>query len=813
MTCSGCEAKLRKALEKIPSIENIRTDLVLSTAQFSVDTRTISANDALLQLQRMTAYSFERIIHSEGLFLDILVDSPEVLCGLALPFGALRIDHLGKRSKEGKTVVRIYYDPARVYPRDLLEKGFGIQDIQLAPIPPNPSIIAGRKQVRKEFTYFVISALLTVPVLIFAWAPIPGSRLVYNAISLGLATVVQAGLAWEFYPSAFRSLIHSKTADMDLLIVLSTSTACIFSIVVFSYYAAGHPLSVGSFFETSTLLVTLIRLGRFVSEIARQKATESVSIKSLQAPTAFLLSKHRTVTREIDARLLQHGDDFRVLPHSRIPTDGVVIYGGSQVDESTMTGESKPVAKGIGSSITAGTLNLDGTLDAALSRMPFENSISEIGAMVENAELSKPKSQAMADRIAGYFVPAIIAIACIVFTVWLLIGTWLLGLSASNSAIEAAKYAIATLIISCPCAIGLAVPMVIVIASGHAAKHSVVFSSPPAIEASRKVSHVIFDKTGTLTQGKMTVIFELCDPTTSSHVLGLVSANKHPISIALSKHLEHQSSLQSTKFKTLNATAGGGIEGRLDGLVVRGGSYRWLGVEESEVHGFVVSRLKDAGRSMTGRDNSHLFHSTFAVTVNEKLAALFALEDVLRPEAAQVISKLRSQKITVSLVSGDEERAVQRIAQFLNIAPANTRSRCSPQDKQEYVRDAQRCNGGQTVMFCGDGTNDAVALMQANVGVHMGGGTDVAKSCADVALVRPDLRGILIAMDLSRRAVRRIWFNFVWAAGYNTLAVLLAAGAFVKVHGAVIPPQFAGLGEIASVVPVILVAFSLKFSK
>lgn len=767
MTCSGCEQKLIKALDEIPSVSDCKTSLVRARAGFNLDASRLSAEDAISKLKRLTGYSFERIEEEDGQILEVLVDDPVTFCNRPRPHG---VRSLETAIKVNSKMVRIQYDASQVGPRDLLERGF-TEPLELAPHRVHPEIAAGARQSQKAGILFLFAMTLTMPVLVFAWAPIPGPKLVYNSVSLGLATIIQLVVAKEFYPSAYTALFRSGPMEMDFLIALSSSTAYIFSVVAFAYIVNGHPLSTGSFFETSTLLVTLILLGRFVSELARQIAARSVSFRSIQEHKALLIIGDRGATKEIDSCLLQRGDIFKVPPHSRIVTDGKVVLGGSEVDESMVTGEPIPVAKGSGHTVIAGSLNGNGELQVALTALPFENSISKIASLVEDVELSRPRVQALADRVASYFVPAIIAITLTVFAV----------------------YAVATLIVSCPCAIGLAVPMVVLIAGGVSAQHGIVFRDPQKIETAQNATHVVFDKTGTLTKGEMSVVhaeYQGESQETKALLLGLISDISHPVSIAITKHLKKERGLEAVKLKNITSIPGKGVEGQFQQRVIRAGNSDWLHVENLEP---VKAQLQTR-------------HSVFCVTLDGKLHALFRLQDPVRDDAAEVVSQLMSRGISVSMISGDDDGPVQNIAHILNIPKKKTRSRCTPVAKQDYIRKIQK--QGDVVIFCGDGTNDAVALTQADVGVHMSQGCDVARGAADVILTSSKLYGIPIMIDISRASYRRIMFNFAWAALYNVGAVLLAAGVFVHVR---IPPAFAGLGEIVSVLPVVLIAFWLKY--
>ncbi|KAK4996480.1 hypothetical protein LTR66_003917 [Elasticomyces elasticus] len=693
-----------------------------------------------------------------------------------------------------KQTVRITYDAKTIAIRSLLEHGFE-NPLKLAAPRGSSGIEKGKRHVQHTAWVTLLSAVLTCPVLVLAWAPLPPRPIVYGGASLAVATIVQFAIAGPFYPSALRALIFTHVIEMDLLIVLSTSTAYVFSIVSFGYQVIGRPLPTGEFFETSTLLITLIMFGRLASAFARQRAVASVSISSLQVEKATLSNPDGLGGQEIDARLLQYGDLFKVAPDARIVTDGTVLFGTTEVDESMVTGESLPVEKARGSAVIAGSLNGSGMIIVRLTHLPGHNTISTIAAMVDEAKFSKPKTQELVDTVASYFVPFILILTIITFVVWIAVGISLRHQSSGHAVVNAITYAIAVLIVSCPCAIGLAVPMVVVISGGVAAKHGVVFKSAMAIESARKVSHVVFDKTGTLTQGEMSIIEEVY-LSTEHHIascitLGLTCDSKHPVSIAISAYIRRKG-IVAANIKDSKTITGKGIEGTYDGAIVRCGNIRWLSAGDiPEVQSLLVKGL-----------------TVFALEMNDRPIAAFGLSDSLRPDSHSVVAEFQKRGIAVSIVSGDDAGAVEVVAAKLGIPAGLVRSRCSPGDKQEYLKNLMTKDG--VVVFCGDGTNDAVAIAQADIGVHMNGGSDVAQTAADVVLVRPYLGGILVLLDLSKAAAHRIFFNFAWSFVYNLLAILLAAGAFVNVR---IPPQYAGFGELVSVLPVILIALQLKWFK
>lgn len=801
MTCTGCETKLQRTLATVPSVSRLKTSLVLARAEFDVDLSLVSVTDVIRHLERTTEFKCERV-SNQGATLDLNVSGdPAGFSKRAWPPGVTDVTVVDKKT------VRVVFDAKIIGARDLVEKGWETP-VSLAAPRADPTLEAGGRHVRHVGYMTLLSAILTVPVLVLSWAPLPERKIAYSSACMALATLVQVVIAGPFYPTALKSLVFSRMIEMDLLIVLSTSAAYIFSVVSFGYLVAGQPLSTGEFFETSTLLVTLIMVGRYVSALARQKAVESISIRSLQTSTATLVDGEAET--EIDSRLLQYGDIFKVVPDSRIPTDGTVISGSSEVDESMLTGESKPVEKHPKAAVIAGSINGSGTMVVRLTRLPGDNTISTIAGMVDEAKLSKPRIQDIADRVASYFVPVVVCLTVITFCAWIAVGVAVRKQSGTDAATEAITYAITVLIVSCPCAIGLAVPMVVVIASGVAAERGIIFKSADSIEVAYKTSHVVFDKTGTLTRGKLALVAAEYvagdEARTKALLLGLVDGIKHPVSAAVASHLRERR-VTGLPIPDIKALTGKGVEGTAQGLVVRAGNARWLNLSTDER----VQSMQAQG------------YTTLCFTVNGSLAAIFGLTDSLRPDAISTVQKLQEAGIVVHVVSGDDSGAVTSVASQLGVPSPNVRSRATPEDKKSYIESLltpfptpsrlpflKAKPKAPVVMFVGDGTNDAVALAQSTIGVHINEGTDVAQSAADVVLMRPSLSGVLGLIKVSRMSVRRITFNFGWSFVYNLFAVLLAAGAFV---GARIPPEFAGLGEVVSVLPVVAAAVLLRWAR
>jgi heavy metal translocating P-type ATPase len=813
MDCTTCEKKLHRYITSLAGVSNVKTSLLLAQAEFDlVSSDSIDSSNIIKRIGKKTGYACTKILQS-GAELELVMNrdlAPD------WPFG---VKDLKSNQKNHFTLI---YHPKVIGARDLLSDPF-FHGVKLAP-PARPlAVTTARTHLRNMAWTTMISILLTVPVLVLTWAKLPKHEVLYGAISLGLATSVQTIIGRLFYVKAFRALIFSRLLDMDLLIVLSSSAAYIYSVVAYAFLASGKPLSTGEFFETSTLLITLIMIGKLVTAFALQSAVESITIESLQTPTAILSDSETAVDLEIDARLLQYGDCFKVLPDMRIVTDGVVVSGESEVDESMITGESTLLAKSTGMPVVAGSINHSGSLVIRVNRLPYENTIKMIGTMVDEAKVSTPKVQELADQVASYFIPVILGVTVLVFLVWIVVGIKVRHQRSNVACVNAMIFAISVLIVSCPCAIGLAVPMVVVIVGGVAARHGLVFKTAETIDVARKVSHVVFDKTGTLTQGNLHVESEGYPSGQPdiwvSMILGLTANSKHPVSKAINTHIKDRG-VQTANVENIVSVAGSGIEASWNGSSIKAGNPYWLGIQESPE----VQRLLDGGCTM------------FCVTANSELVAVFALKDCLRPDALETIAELQRRSIEVSIISGDNEAAVHSIATQLSIPTTHVRARCSPQQKQAYVKsllnpedshDHANCDGNHSkhsyspphhanrpvVLFAGDGTNDAPSLAQASIGIHINdGGTDVAASAADAVLMRPSLSGILTLIDLSQAFHRRVLFNFIWSGLYNTFAVLIAAGVFVGARGSFrIPPMYAGLGEVVSVVPVVAVAMALKW--
>lgn len=783
MDCSGCAKIAARAFESIPGVSNTSVTFIAGTANCDIDISVTNTTEVMRLVERATKYKVDRldVTHPS---LNLLMDqksAQEVTRNL--PQGVLDCKSISKRQYQ------VTYNSSVIGARKVLE---AFPTATLAPPAQDENTTAGQARLWHVSWLTVIAFCFTIPVVVFSWADPPISERTKLYVSLVLATVVQAIAIPEFYQPALSALIYNRVVEMDMLVVISITAAYAYSMVAFALTLAGKDgETTEPLFETSTLLISLILLGRLIAAYARKRAVDAVSLRSLQPSTAMLVDKSGG-SAEIDARLLELGDNLQIGPHAQIVTDATVCSGSSDVDESMITGEAMPIPKFPGDAVVAGTLNGRGTLLVEVDRLPGKNTVTDIADLVQQAQASKPRVQDLADKVAGYFIPVVVSISIIATVIWIVVGLKLRDQSAGLAVGTAITYGIAILAISCPCALGLAVPMVLVIAGGVAARLGIIIKTADVVERGFRCTDVIFDKTGTLTENTLDILEEFIFerdalPSTMIYALvrSMVKDNRHPVSQAIERALK-QRDVKPLEVAAIESIPGAGTQCEYHDTVFRGGNQHWLELDNEKVNALAAQGL-----------------AVYCVADANGLLAAFGLKTSLRKEAKAAVQNLQSRGIEVHIVSGDGTAAVEAVATDLHISSTNIASRQSPEGKQTYIRRLKQI--GKVVLFCGDGSNDAVAVTEAAVGVQIESSSDVTRATADVVLLG-DLRGVLDLLDISKAAFHRILFNFLWAALYNVFAILLASGAFVTFR---VPPAYAGLGEIVSVVPVVLTAATL----
>eukprot|EP00121_Abeoforma_whisleri_P000168 Awhi_evm1s151 len=595
-----------------------------------------------------------------------------------------------------------------------------------------------------------------------------------------------------------------------------------------------------TYFEVPALLVTFILLGRVVEQRAKIQTSESIQkLLELQVKSAILLERTDAdeqggkvfiTEKTIEMELIQQGDHLKVFPGARVPTDGRVVSGKGEINESMITGESRLVPKSVGDEVIGGTINQSTVLEIQVTKGVNETLLAQIVTLVENAQTSKPEIQRIADIIASYFTVAIISLATIMFIVWFFLAHYNVVTMDSPTATPfgfALRFAITILVISCPCAISLAVPTVVMVATGVGARIGLLIRGGRILESLPLVDTYVFDKTGTLTTGKPKVvntIFMPCSTTAIEKqdyeqqtnfwtlVASAESNSEHPLGQAIVEHAREQncqfSSITVTNFEN---QIGSGISCLVDEQQIYIGKLKWLqekGKElgfDNNVH-IIDIKLAKMVESMQSSGCTIVY-----VAFDKRLQGIICLQDTLREEAKYVVNELQSQGRQVWMITGDHHGTGMSLGRKLGIEEINILAEATPAMKIDQITELQA--QGKVIAFIGDGINDSPALAAADIGIAVGCASDVAKSTADIILVKNDLRDILNAQALSLDTVSRIRWNFIWGILYNLIMMPIASGALYVTFRIAIPPAFAGLSELLSSVPVILMSLLLNFFK
>jgi P-type Cu+ transporter len=628
------------------------------------------------------------------------------------------------------------------------------------------------------------------------------SRLENPWLQLALAAPVQFWVGREFHRSAWRAFRH-RTADMNTLISLGTNIAFFYSlwITINPNYFTAQGLSAAVYYEASAMIITLTLLGRWLENRAKGATSTAITaLMGLQAKTARVVRDGGEIDIPIDRVAIS--DIVIVRPGEKIPVDGEVVSGFSTVDESMLTGESFPVTKQVGDEVVGATLNKMGSFQFRATKIGKDTALAQIVKLVQQAQNSKAPIQKLADNITGWFVPAIIGIAITTFVIWFLItGNFTLSIVTM----------VGVLIIACPCALGLATPTSVTVGIGKGAENGILIKDAKSLELARKIQTIVLDKTGTITQGKPVVtdtasILDLIpsspyilDSLTLWRSIGALESNsEHPLAEALLQAARAQiKDSQLPTVEQFEAIAGSGVTGIVEGRQISIGTQRWLdemGIDSS------AFQSEKAGWEDTGK-------TVVFVAVDHRLQAAIAVADTVKPTSAKAIQTLQKMGIEVVMLTGDNQRTATAIADLIGIKRVLAEVR--PDQKVQTIQTLQ-VRAKKVVAMVGDGINDAPALAQADVGMAIGTGTDVAIAASDITLISGDLQGIVTAIQLSRATMRNIQQNLFWALAYNVLGIPLAAGILFPMTGWLLNPAIAGAAMAFSSISVVLNALRLK---
>jgi len=715
------------------------------------------------------------------------------------------------------------------------------------------------KEIKILWTKFIVAASFALPLLYIAMAPMikwvslpfpkmlapMHSPLIYGLVELALVVpIIIAGN--RFYIVGFKNLMH-RSPNMDSLIAIGTTAAVVYSVYnIFQIIGGDHHAVDALYFETAGVIIALILLGKSLEAVSKGRTSEAIKkLMGLAPKTAIIIENGEE--KEIPIKEVVPGDIIVVKPGAKIPVDGLVTQGQSAVDESMLTGESMPVDKKPGDPVYAATINSNGVIRFKAEKVGGETALAQIIKLVEDAQSSKAPIAQMADIVAGYFVPVVCVIALVAGIAWFIAASiGVVNLPHGKTVSEfALTIFISVLVIACPCALGLATPTAIMVGTGKGAENGILIKGGEALETAHKIQTIVFDKTGTLTVGKPEVTNVVWNGGTSNsaplrgvyekdqHVpaqedstaygefkpsldgltrrrggtssfttdrfLQLVAAaeknSEHPLASAIVREAE-QRDLELPPVTDFKAIPGRGIEAVVNGVSVLAGNKKLM-----DERGIPLTELELAPDRLAGEGKTPMY-----VALNGKAMGIVAVADVLKPSSKEAIDRLHKMGIEVAMITGDNKKTAIAIAKQVGID--RVLAEVLPQDKSAEVKKLQE--EGRKVAMVGDGINDAPALAQADIGIAIGSGTDVAMESADIVLMRSDLLDVPTAINLSKRTIRNIKQNLFWAFGYNVLGIPIAAGVLYLFGGPLLNPVFAAAAMSLSSVSVLTNALRLK---
>ena len=794
LSCQKCVAKLTGTLEQLAGVGQVDVCLEAGRVSLRYDGRKINRS------------GIEQAVKQAGYYLspDLTVKLAQPpaaepaqrtasvtlhLSGMTCANCAATIEKgLAKRPGVLEAAVNfaaekaaIQYDPALTTPDKLMRqiRALGYR------AHAGGDLVRRQNDDRRQFFWLLIAASLSLPIMPLMWLQPLGQATVY--LLFVLSTLVQFSAGLTFYRSAWQSL-RNGSANMDVLVALGITAAYGYSVLVLLRIGG---ISGEVFFETSAMLITFIRFGKWLEARAKGRAGEALkSLLRLQADQARLLVDGEE--RLIEASRVQVGDQVVVRPGDRIPVDGKVIAGSAAVDESMISGEPQPVDKEPGDPVTGATVNASGRLVVQAERVGSATVLAQIVRMVEQAQGDKAPIQRLADQVSAWFVPAVVVFSGLTFL------TWYIPLGAEF--LFAFKLAIAVLVIACPCALGLATPTAIMVGSAVGLSSGILFKRASVLENAARLETVLLDKTGTLTRGQFSITDMVAgDDFCKQDLLRLAataeSASNHPLGRAVVRQAE-DAGLTIGEVNDVEEVGGHGVICQVEGCRLVVGNRRLM-----DYRGINVSGFDEQVEIWSGHGKTVIY-----VAVDGRPGGILALADTVRDNAGQTVAYLQSLGMTTVMLTGDRYGAARAVADELGIDKVE--AEILPGDKLAIVKRYQ--TQGRLVGMVGDGINDAPALAQADIGIALGSGTDVAKETGDIVLVRGDFGDVARAVRLGRRTLAKIKQNLFWAFFYNVIGIPVAAGLLYPAFGLVLKPEFAGLAMAFSSVSVVTNSLLLK---
>ena len=801
MTCASCAQTVEKAAQKLPGVKTANVNLATEKMNIQFDSSALTEADIQKAVADAgyTAISntVKKTFNIEGMTCascaQTIEKATQKLRGVNLSSVNLATE---------KLVVE--YDPGMVNLTDIIkavmDSGYEAHEEVATADTVDQDKEKKQKEIKSLWNRFLISALFTAPLLYIAMghlvnAPLPDfinpmmnpEAFAIVQLVLTLPVVVVNS---KIYRNGFKALSKGHP-NMDSLISLGTSAAFLYGVFATVMIFRGEVAYANElYYETAAVILALIVLGKYLETLTKGKTSEAIKkLMGLAPKTALVVRNGKESEISIDEVVV--GDIIVVRPGGKMPVDGVVIEGLTSVDESMLTGESIPVEKSVGDAIIGASINKNGTIRYKATKVGKDTALSQIIKLVEDAQGSKAPIAKMADIISGYFVPIVIAIAILSALAWYFAG---------QTGVFALTIAISVLVIACPCALGLATPTAIMIGTGKGAEHGVLFKSGTALETTHKLNTIVFDKTGTITEGKPKVTDIITAEGISETELLTLSASaekgsEHPLGEAIVNSAEEKG-LAFLKTETFNAIPGHGIEVTINGQDLLLGNKKLM--DERHIG---LGNLASASDALASQGKTPMY-----IAKDGKIAGIIAVADTVKESSLRAIKKLHKMGIEVAMITGDNKRTAEAIAKQVGID--RVLSEVLPEDKANEVKKLQ--DEGKKVGMVGDGINDAPALAQADVGIAIGSGTDVAIESADVVLMRSDLMDVPTAVELSKSTIRNIKENLFWAFAYNILGIPFAMGVVYAFGGPLLSPVIAAAAMSFSSISVLLNALRLK---
>ena len=798
MSCASCAANIQRGLSQIKGVDKANVNFATSKATIYFDPDLVKSEDFISLIQK-SGYDVETS--------EINIPVQGMKC-------ASCVNNIEKNLKQTKGVlkasanlaterVKVEFLPTETNPAEI-KKVIESSGYKVLEISRDNKGYPLEKDVRvREFeklrNKFIAGLILGILVFFgssrnfFPWIP----EFMGNFFILwALATPVQFIIGWQFYKGAWGAFKH-KNADMNTLIAVGTSAAYLYSVAaaIFPSFFLKGGIEPHVYFDTSTLIIVLIIFGRLLEARAKGQASDAIKkLIGLQPKTARVKREGKEMEIPVDEVL--SGDAVTVRPGERIPVDGVVVTGKSAVDESMITGESLPVKKNPGDEVIGATINKTGSFEFKATKVGKDMVLSQIVKLVEQAQGSKAPIQRLADVIAGYFVPIVISIAIATFVIWFNFGP-------DPALTFALLNFVSVMIIACPCALGLATPTAVLVGTGKGAENGILIKGGESLETAHKLDTIVFDKTGTLTRGEPEVTDLIPWNGSSEDELLKYAAcaeksSEHPLADAVVAAAQNKG-ISLIKPSHFNAIEGQGIEAEVDEKKVLMGNSNLMYERKIE-----IGDLKDKAEMLSAEGKTPVY-----VAIDNQACGLLGIADTLKESSIQAVRKLQNMGLKVVMLTGDNQKTAESIARKAGIN--DVVSEVLPQDKVKKIKKLQ--SDGSKVAMVGDGINDAPALAQADIGIAIGSGTDIAMEASDITLIKEDLNRVSDAIELSHRTIRVIKQNLFWAFFYNTAGIPIAAGVLYPFFGLLLNPIFASVAMAFSSVSVVSNSLRLKRAK